>query len=302
MIPHLAVIPLLTVGEAAPHVTAEEFAEAAAFGSEHRRRERLTWRAAARRMLGGELRFAYDAVGAPVALGRPEHLSVSHAAERAAVLVADRPCAVDLERCDRNFSRVLSRCLTPFEQQLSADPLFPAAAWCTKECLYKYGHDRSLALREELRIESFERIGGDEVFGAEPGGEQAGGVEGAEVAGFSGSPGSPGVSGLSGFSGFFELGRAGEQTAGFAGGAGAAPNSGREGDGAVGCEPAGRFGIERSVVVGGSAFEGLAPIVVTATEPLVPYAVLTARIRGGELLRPVACRLGAEYLLVYLVE
>lgn len=263
MIPHLAAIPLLTVGEAAPYVTAEEFAEAAAFGSEHRRRERLTWRAAARRMLGGELRIAYDAVGAPVALGRPEHLSVSHAAERAAVLVADRPCAVDLERCDRNFSRVLSRCLTPFEQQLSADPLFPAAAWCTKECLYKYGHDRSLALREELRIEGFERIGGDEVFGAEPGGEQI---------------------------------------AGFAGGAGAAPNSGREGDGAVGCEAAGRFGIERSVVVGGSAFEGLAPIVVTATEPLVPYAVLTARIRGGERLRPVACRLGTEYLLVYLVE
>lgn len=296
MIPHLAVIPLLTVGEAAPHVTAEEFAEAASFGSEHRRRERLTWRAAARRMLGGELRIAYDAVGAPVALGRPERLSVSHAAERAAVLVADRPCAVDLERCDRNFSRVLSRCLTPSEQQLSADPLFPAAAWCTKECLYKYGQDRSLALREELRIEGFERIGGDEVFGAEPCGEPAGGVEGAEVAGFSGFSGSSGLSGL------FGPGRAGEQTAGFAGGAGAAPNSGREGDGAVGCEAAGRFGIERSVVVGGSAFGSLAPIVVTAAEPLVPYAVLTARIRGGELLRPVACRLGAEYLLVYLVE
>lgn len=286
MIPHLTVIPLLTVGEAASHVTAEELAEAAAFGSEHRRRERLTWRAAARRMLGGELRIAYDAVGAPVALGLPERLSVSHAADRAAVLVADGPCAVDLERCDRNFSRVLSRSLTPFEQQLSDDPLFPAAAWCTKECLYKYGHDRTLALREDLRIEGFERIGGDErdegawgfgAFGPEQGRGQAG------VAGFSGP------------------GRAGELAAGFAGGAGAAPNSGREGTGTVDSEPAGCFGIERSVVVGGSTCGGLAPILVTAVEPLVPYAVLTARIRGGEFLQLIACRLGTEYLLVYLV-
>lgn len=297
MIPHLTVIPLLTAGEAASHVTAEELAEAAAFGSEHRRRERLTWRAAARRMLGGELRIAYDAVGAPVALGRPERLSVSHAADRAAVLVADGPCAVDLERCDRNFSRVLSRCLTPFEQQLSDDPLFPAAVWCTKECLYKYGHDRTLVLREDLRIEGFERIGGDEgawgfgtfeAFGPGSGRGQVGAAE------FSGP------------------GRAGELAAGFAGGAGAAPNSGREGTGTVDSEPAagfgavcgepaGRFGIERSVVVGGSTFGGQAPILVTAVEPLVPYAVLTARIRGGELLRLIACRLGPEYLLVYLV-
>lgn len=289
MIPHLTAIPLLTAGEAASHVTPEELAEAAAFGSDHRRRERLTWRAAARRMLGGELRIAYDAVGAPVALGRPERLSVSHAAERAAVLVADRPCAVDLERCDRNFSRVLSRCLTPFEQQLSDDPLFPAAAWCTKECLYKYGHDRTLALREDLRIEGFERIGGDER------GER---VEVFGAFGIFGPGLGRGQAGLAGFSG---TDRAGEPAAGFAGGAGAALNSGREGTGTVDSEPAGRFGIERSVVFGGSTCGGLAPILVTAVEPLVPYAVLTARIRGGELLRLVACRLGTEYLLVYLV-
>ncbi len=273
MIPHLAAIPLLTVEEAVLHVTAGELAEAAAFGSEHRRRERLTWRAAARRMLGGELRIAYDAAGAPVALGRLEHLSVTHAAERAAVLVSDRPCAVDLERCDRSFSRVLPRCLTPSEQQLSADPLFPAAAWCTKECLYKYGRNRTLALREDLRIERFERVAGGGVVGF-----SGTGRTGVQV----------GVAGL-------------EPDRGQVGFAEAASNSERDGVGAVGGGLVGRFGIERVVVVGGSASGGLAPIAVAAMEPLVPYAVLTARIRDGALLRLAACRLGAEYLLVYLV-
>lgn len=139
-------------GEAAAWATAEERAAAAAFGSERRRREYLTWRALVRRELGRDVRIAYDAVGAPVLENRPERLSVSHCDGRVAVCLSLRRCAVDIEPVTRNFGRVLSRYMTPEEQALADDPLLPAAVWCAKETLYKYVGRRELDLLRDLRI------------------------------------------------------------------------------------------------------------------------------------------------------
>ena len=139
-------------GEAAAWATAEERAAAAAFGSERRRREYLTWRALVRRELGRDVRIAYDAVGAPVLENRPEYLSVSHCDGRVAVCLSLRRCAVDIEPVTRNFGRVLSRYMTPEEQALADDPLLPAAVWCAKETLYKYAGRRELDLLRDLRI------------------------------------------------------------------------------------------------------------------------------------------------------
>lgn len=139
-------------GEAAAWATAEERAAAAAFGSERRRREYLTWRALVRRELGRDVHIAYDAVGAPVLENRPEHLSVSHCDGRVAVCLSLRRCAVDIEPVTRNFGRVLSRYMTPEEQALADDPLLPAAVWCAKETLYKYAGRRELDLLHDLRI------------------------------------------------------------------------------------------------------------------------------------------------------
>lgn len=139
-------------GEAAAWATAEERAAAAAFGSERRRREYLTWRALVRRELGRDVHIAYDAVGAPVLENRPEYLSVSHCDGRVAVCLSLRRCAVDIEPVTRNFGRVLSRYMTPEEQALADDPLLPAAVWCAKETLYKYAGRRELDLLRDLRI------------------------------------------------------------------------------------------------------------------------------------------------------
>lgn len=139
-------------GEAAAWATAEERAAAAAFGSERRRREYLTWRALVRRELGRDVHIAYDAVGAPVLENRPEYLSVSHCDGRVAVCLSLRRCAVDIEPVTRNFGRVLSRYMTPEELALADDPLLPAAVWCAKETLYKYAGRRELDLLRDLRI------------------------------------------------------------------------------------------------------------------------------------------------------
>ncbi len=140
MTPRLLLSPLLTAAAAMPWTTDEDRALAASFASEKRCREVLSWRAAARRALGAEVRFSYDAAGAPVASGTPLRLSVSHTADRVAVLLSEKPCAVDLERADRDVHALFRRILTPAEQALSADPLYPLVACCAKETLYKYAH------------------------------------------------------------------------------------------------------------------------------------------------------------------
>ncbi len=141
-------------------IAADERAAAAAFGSERRRREYLTWRAMVRRVLGPDVRIGYDANGAPQLLDLSLHLSVSHCAGLVAVALSDAPCAVDAESAGRDFSRVCSRYLTPSEASLSSDPLWPAVAWCAKETLYKYARRRELDLCRDLRLLEADLAGG----------------------------------------------------------------------------------------------------------------------------------------------
>lgn len=152
----LIVEPLMTVEEAGRWTTDAEQQEAAAFGSERRRREYLTWRAVVRRHLGRAVEIAYNDVGAPILVGREEHLSVSHGAGRVAVLIADHAVGIDIERMDRRFEPVRSRYLTDEELRLSDDLLFPAVAWCAKEALYKRAGEAALSLRDDLRLLSVE--------------------------------------------------------------------------------------------------------------------------------------------------
>ena len=151
----LTVVPLMTIEEASAWTTAEEQQQAALFGSEVRRREFLSWRAVVRQMLGRETQIAYNTLGAPILIGRSEHLSVSHGAGRVAVLIAERACGVDIERWDRNFERAVRRFLTDEERALSSDNNFWAVAWCAKEALYKAAGEQGLSIRDELRLLSY---------------------------------------------------------------------------------------------------------------------------------------------------
>ncbi len=150
----LLVRRLMSEAEAASWVTEEELKVASSFASERRRCEFLTWRALVREFLGAEVQIAYNEVGAPVLLNREEQLSVSHTADCVAVAIAHRRVGVDIERLDRRYQRILSKYLTPKEQALSEDRLYPAAAWCAKEAIYKWAGIEGLSF-EEVEICSF---------------------------------------------------------------------------------------------------------------------------------------------------
>lgn len=138
--------------EAARWATDDELTTARSFAVA-RGREYLGWRAIVRRELGRDTAIAYDSVGAPILTNRPLRISVSHCRGRIAVGISDRPCAVDIERIDRDFTRALSRYLSPEERRISSHPLFPAVAWCAKEVLYKYARRQELDLLQDLHID-----------------------------------------------------------------------------------------------------------------------------------------------------
>ena len=173
MIPALWIEPPMPADEAARWTTPEERDAAAAFASERRRAEYLSWRAVVRRELGPDVRIAYDALGAPLLPGLPVHISVAHCAGRIAVCASPNRCAVDIEPETRNFGRTASRYLTPGERALSDDPLLPGIVWCAKEALYKYAGRRALDFLRDLRVERLDlaagtltgRIGDEEPVG-----------------------------------------------------------------------------------------------------------------------------------------
>lgn len=151
--PRLYIEPPQTEEETSAWTTADEASQAAAFRSERRRREFLTWRAIVRRVLGCHTRIAYDELGAPSLPDGEAYVAVSHCPGRVAVCLSPNRCAVDIERADRDFSRAAERFLTPDEAALSSDPRWPGLVWCAKETLYKYAGQRNLNLLRDLRIE-----------------------------------------------------------------------------------------------------------------------------------------------------
>ncbi len=170
MIRKLLIGTPMDVAEAAAWVTADELAAAAAF-SPKRRSEYLSWRALVRRELGLDAQIAYNEVGAPIITNYPLYISVSHCPERIAVVMSDRRCAVDVEPLGRDFSRVASRCMSEDEQNLSDDPLLPAALWCAKEALYKYAGEVELDLLRDLHIERVDLRNGRNMVGRIKNGE-----------------------------------------------------------------------------------------------------------------------------------
>jgi phosphopantetheinyl transferase len=71
----------------------------------------------------------------------------------AAVVVSDSRCAVDIERADRDLSRVAARFFTDRERQLAAEcGNGEVAIWCARECYYKFRRDKGLDILADICV------------------------------------------------------------------------------------------------------------------------------------------------------
>ena len=153
--------PLASPDTLRGQVTDADWAAAAAFPP-RRQAEYLTWRAVVYRELGA-VPIGYDAAGGPVLIGDPRHIGVSHGGGHAAVVISDRPCAVDIESETRRFTRAAAHFLTPAEAALGDDPHVAGVVWCAKETLYKLARRRGLDLLRDLAIERIDFAAGEVV-------------------------------------------------------------------------------------------------------------------------------------------
>jgi phosphopantetheinyl transferase len=88
-----------------------------------------------------------------------------------AVVIADKPCAVDIEDAGRDFRKVASRYLSVQELQLAENENLFAEMWCAKEALYKYYKKGRLDLVEHISIGEYDSDRGVlrcSILGSEP--------------------------------------------------------------------------------------------------------------------------------------
>ena len=138
-------------------LTSDDIAVISELGCDKRKREQATWRNALRKLLatfGNDWEhspIAYLPVGAPYLTECPLHIGVSHTSAHAAIIVSERPCAIDIEQLSRCFSRIASRYLSSDEYKKYGDTLLPET-WCAKETLYKVSGRNGLKLTSDLQI------------------------------------------------------------------------------------------------------------------------------------------------------
>ena len=151
--------------------TQEDIDFVEAFANANRRCEALAWRAIVRRELGHGIEIRYDDYGAPKVNLPGTYISVSHSKGKVTVLFSDRPCAVDIEQTDRDFSRVANRYLSQSEQVVAEQYDIWAEMWCAKEALYKYYIKGGLDFVEHISISDYDSDRGVlscSILGGEP--------------------------------------------------------------------------------------------------------------------------------------
>lgn len=160
--------PLASPDTLRGQVTDADWAAAAAFPP-RRRAEYLTWRAVVYRELGA-VPIGYDAAGGPVLIGDPRHIGVSHGGGHAAVVISDRPCAVDIESETRRFTRAAAHFLTPPRPHSATIRAWRAWSGAPRRRSTSWPGRRGLDLLRDLAIERIDFAAG-EVVGRIRGGE-----------------------------------------------------------------------------------------------------------------------------------
>jgi phosphopantetheinyl transferase len=155
MISKLLLSPLLTPEQCRGRVSEADMVAAQSFCLT-RAAEYLTWRAVLADYLGYIPTISYTHQGAPQVEGQSIYIGVSHTVDLVAVVVSESRCAVDVERKDRDVSRVSSRFLTGQEMALCSTKQEQVVLWCARECYYKLRQDSTLSLLTDIRVASLD--------------------------------------------------------------------------------------------------------------------------------------------------
>lgn len=94
--------------------------------------------------------------GEPVLTACKEYseISVSHTADKIAMIFSNANTGIDIENSERNMSLVANRFLSPEEREIAGKNGL-VAAWCAKEAFYKYLKGKGVTFLNDYTIRSF---------------------------------------------------------------------------------------------------------------------------------------------------
>jgi phosphopantetheinyl transferase len=128
-----------------------------AFVAESRKKQWLAYRLLVRELLKPEKAcLDYDPSGKPVFRHQNLHLSVTHTADLAAVIISRTSnVGIDIEMVRPRIMKVTDKFISPEEMKsiVPGNELEQfTLAWCAKEALYKLYGKRNLDFREDIRL------------------------------------------------------------------------------------------------------------------------------------------------------
>ena len=125
-----------------------------------RRLEILAPRYLLKEMLNGEQIVSYDEYGAPSLTGSGQYVSISHTDGYVAVIIADKPVGIDIERRGRRVERVRSKFMQVSEDALVAETPDPVLSmhliWSAKEAVFKFLGQQYFDLQNLTRVTSID--------------------------------------------------------------------------------------------------------------------------------------------------
>ena len=128
------------------------------YTNEKRRCEFLSVRLLLQELLPERMEINYTQTGKPE-LEQGFHITISHSARLAAVLISDHQAGIDIEQLSRNTEKVAPRFLSETEllhiQKTSSPPLTRILYWCAKEALFKCTPISAIDFKKHILIKPF---------------------------------------------------------------------------------------------------------------------------------------------------
>lgn len=126
--------------------------------SERRKKEFLASRILIQQLIPTE-ELLYNQAGKPFINNSSKHISISHSADFATVIVSNKPVGIDIEQATRNIDRVATRFLHPDEQHFIAQQKNQQFAkilfWAAKEAIFKCSEFQGIQFNEQIFIDPF---------------------------------------------------------------------------------------------------------------------------------------------------
>lgn len=109
-----------------------------------------------------------DEYGKPHVEDSPMYISISHSADRAAALISEVPCGIDIQQPVAKIARILPRIATA-EEQSAIHSLYDLttmhAIWGSKESMYKAYGRRLLDFKKHMKVLDPARLVGGQSLG-----------------------------------------------------------------------------------------------------------------------------------------